>query len=285
MIYRTLENFACVIVLLIAGVALQATTQGYAAAPAAGQSVPGKLAGPTTRPVAAKAAFPFRPAQIGQVVFVLDEPKLLQHDLPKLILHHSTLNHALDELAQNTHTNLVASWNAMVKAGLRMKARHSLTLPTNSYKRDLVLLMKHYMPHRHLVITAQSNVIFITTRAQDDLQMVVRYYWLPDLLQNLPRIIHPGTNLETFGPTTSAKAPATAPATQPKKRPPVSTNIIDLITSTVRPKIWLNHGGKGTISIVGERVIVSAPANVQAILNGPSHYNPNAAPLYLTVSY
>ncbi|NNM85407.1 MAG: hypothetical protein HKL96_06610 [Phycisphaerales bacterium] len=285
MIHATLQNFARAIILLMAGLALEATRQGYAVTPATGPSAPGKWLGPTTRPVAGKAAFPFRPAQIGQVVFVLDEPELLRHELPKMVLRHSTLNHALDELARSTHTNLVASWNAMVKDGLSMTARQSLTLPANSYKRDMVLLMKHFMPHRHLVITAQSNVIFITTQAQDDLRLVVRYYWLPDLLQNLPRIIHPGTNLETYKPTASAKAPTTAPATQPKKSPPISTNIIDLITSTVRPKIWLNHGGKGTISIVGERVIVSAPANVQAMLNGPSHYNPNAAPLYLTVSY
>ena len=285
MIHLTFKACARVIVLLALGLGLQAVGQGYTAAPANRPSEPGKCPVPTTQPSARKAAFPFRPAQVGQVVFVLDEPVLLRHELPNLNLQHSTLNRALDEVAKRTHTNLVASWNALVKDGLSMKAHQSVILPANSYKKDLVLLMKYYMPHRHLVITAQSNVIFITTRAQDDLRLVVRYYWLPDLLHNLPRIIHPGTNLETFQPTTAAKPPTTAPATQPRKRPPLRTNIIDLITSTVRPEIWLNHGGKGTISIVGERVIISAPANVQAILNGPSHYNPNAAPLYLTVSY
>jgi hypothetical protein len=96
----------------------------------------------------------------------------------------------------------------------------------------------------------------------------------------LPRIIRAGTNLETF-----RKPGAKNVARKPGPHHPISTNILELITNTVRPRIWLNHGGKANISEVNDLVTVTAPASVQAILKGPSHYNPHAAPLYLMVNY
>ena len=59
----------------------------------------------------------------------------------------------------------------------------------------------------------------------------------------------------------------------------VSTSIIEIITSAVRPEIWKVNGGKiGEISqAVNDRVTITAPASVHAILDGPKHYNPNAS--------
>jgi hypothetical protein len=66
----------------------------------------------------------------------------------------------------------------------------------------------------------------------------------------------------------------------PKPNP--STSITEVITSTVRPDIWKVNGGKvGEIGVVGNRVTIRAPQSVHALLDGPSHYNPNKLPLYV----
>ncbi len=236
----------------------------------------------STRP--AKGIFPkdlnFRPAEIGRCVFVVNDGALLAHVVPALVLRRVSLAQVLDKLSRVTRTNLVGSWAAMERRHIDLQKREDVKLGAASYKQDLVTVLKQFAPHVHMVITAQENVLFVTTQQQDDETLITRTYHLEDLIENLPRIIRAGTNLETF-----RKPGAKKVARKPGPHHPISTNILELITNTVRPRIWLNHGGKANISEVNDLVTVTAPASVQAILKGPSHYNPNAAPLYLMVNY
>ena len=71
-------------------------------------------------------------------------------------------------------------------------------------------------------------------------------------------------------------------AAKPKPAPrPGSTNILELITDTVRPEIWVNHGGKSEVYAVGNQVTIKAPASVHALLDGPKVYNPNKVNSYV----
>ncbi|HVT79408.1 MAG TPA: hypothetical protein VHM90_02025 [Phycisphaerae bacterium] len=113
----------------------------------------------------------------------------------------------------------------------------------------------------------------------------------------MPRIVKGGTNLNEIGtgmvtdyadprqPLDLSKAPPSAAATTeaPKPKPATgdSTNILEVITDTVRPEIWRNHGGKGEIALVGNRVTIKAPASVHALLDGPKVFNPNKVPAYV----
>ncbi|NNM87371.1 MAG: hypothetical protein HKL95_02500 [Phycisphaerae bacterium] len=236
----------------------------------------------STRP--AKEIFPkdpnFRPAEIGRCVFVVNDAALLAHVVPALTLRQVTLPQVLNKLSSITRTNLVGSWAALQRRHINLKKREDVRLGATSYRKALVAVLKQFAPHVHMVITAQENVLFVTTQQQDDQTLITRTYHLEDLIENLPRIIRAGTNLETF-----RKRGAKVLAHKPRPHHPISTNILELITNTVRPRIWLNHGGKANISEVNDLVTVTAPASVQAILKGPSHYNPNAAPLYLMVNY
>ncbi len=236
----------------------------------------------STRP--AKSIFPkdpnFRPAETGRCFFVVNDAALLAHVVPALVLKQVTLPQILDKLSRMTKTNLVGSWAAMQRRHIDLKRRENVRLGAASYRQDMVAVLKQFAPHVHMVITAQENVLFVTTQQQDDETLITRTYHLEDLIENLPRIIRAGTNLETF-----RKPGAKNVARKPGPHHPISTNILELITNTVRPRIWLNHGGKANISEVNDLVTVTAPASVQAILKGPSHYNPHAAPLYLMVNY
>ena len=229
---------------------------------------------------------------------MLNEPALLRHELPPVIFHHKTLSDVLTTLSTLTNTNVAAGWGAMARAGIKPNRRLTLHLPRQGYKLDLVAALKAFAPHVRMVISADQNVIFVNTQAADNQHLIMRTYWLQDLIANIPRYINPASFQKNKSDAASGGRPSrrqgtTARSSRPPgdsarghgQRPQTQTNILQLITDHVEPKVWLNHGGKATISQVGNRVIVIAPASVQALLQGPSHYNPNAAPLFMTVSY
>ncbi len=237
-----------------------------------------------------KTDHPFRPAQIGYVIFVENQPKLLAQKLPRLVLRQITLNQAIKRMAALTGENFAVGWPALKRAGIAGKKPHDVTLPAATCRRDLAGLFRVFARHKRLVISADENVIFITTEAQDDQRLILRTYWLPDILANLPRIIPPAAILQRMrhpgkGPHHKAVWPAgyTPGQSKKKRRQPVSTDLISLITNAVRPKIWANHGGNATMTEVGNKVIVDAPASVQALLAGPSHYHPNAVPRFFMI--
>ena len=247
---------------------------------------------PTTRP---DAALPkdrnYRPAQIGQVIFVLNDPSLLEHTLPPLTFHHKTLSDMLSTFSDVTNTNVAAGWAAMAQAGIKANRRVTLVLPRQGYKLDLVAVLKKFAPHIHMVISADQNVIFVNTQAADNQHLIMRTYWLEDLIANLPRYVNPksfekkNAQAEKSRQSSAGSDGARKHSAGQNKKRNAQSNIVQLITNHVEPKIWLDHGGKASISQVGNKVIVIAPASVQALLQGPSHYNPNAAPLFMTVSY
>ena len=234
----------------------------------------------------------YRPAEIGYVIFVENQPALLTLKLPPLAIHHLTLNQAINRLAVVTGENFAVGWPAVRRAGIKPHIRRNVKLPGASCRRDLARILRVFAPHKRLEISADQNVIFLTTEAEDDKSLILRTYWLPDLLQNLPRIIPPAALLHRLRHPRKnhahhrnhKRAGYTPGDEKPKaKKLHISTNIITLITNSVRPKIWANHGGNATMTVVGDKVIVDAPSSVQALLNGPKHFNPNAVPRYFMI--
>jgi len=75
--------------------------------------------------------------------------------------------------------------------------------------------------------------------------------------------------------------PATRPA--PAAPPPSpSIDIATLISATVRPELWKCNGGKyGEIHEARDRVLITAPLTVHALLEGPHHYDANLVPRYM----
>ncbi len=247
---------------------------------------------PTTQPTAQLPPNKnFRPAEIGGVIFVLNDPSLLSHVLPPIAFHHKTLSDVLTTFSTLTNTNVAAGWSAMAHAGIKPNRRVSFHLPKQGYKLDMVAALKTFAPDVRMVISADQNVIFVNTQAADNQHLIMRTYWLDDLIANIPRYINPYSFERRKSPVGAGGKPSRREHSADKasagqnKQSRTQTNILQLITDHVEPKIWLDHGGKATISQVGNKVIVIAPASVQALLQGPSHHNPNAAPLFMTVSY
>jgi hypothetical protein len=107
---------------------------------------------------------------------------------------------------------------------------------------------------------------------------------LPPAGAGTPPVAAPEKPVAAAGTSNTAFVVQAEQSAKPAPKPAASysTSITELITSTVRPEIWKVNGGTiGEIAVVGDRVTVKAPASVQAILEGPSHHNPDAAPIYV----
>jgi hypothetical protein len=247
---------------------------------------------------------PFRPAQVGRITFVDKDKALLSARVPALDLKSASLSDAINRLASTTRQNIVLSLRAFQQAHIDTSSKSNLSLPAGTLKEALQSLLQTAAPNIDLVITAEDKVIQVTTQAQADLMLITKTYYLNDLLANLPRFVPANTDLSAVGaknqppaadedesladfshsldfskppqPHPHHSAPAHARASNPS-----STNIVDLITDTVRPEIWRNHGGKSEIYSVNDKVTIKAPASVHALLEGPSHHNPDAAPMYI----
>jgi hypothetical protein len=245
------------------------------------------------QPVAIRR-LPFRPAQIGKVVFVDNDKPLLAAKVPAAAWKSITLKAAMRNLADLTRQNIVLGNRGLEQAGVDLNATHDFAFAAGTVKDALLALLQTALPGKEMVISSEDKVIQVITQSQADQVLVSKTYYLEDLLAALPRFVRGGTDLNEIGsgavsqyedlsrPLDLSKAPehaARKPAAAPRAAD--STNILEVITDTVRPEIWRNHGGKSEIAMVGNRVTIKAPASVHALLDGPKVFNPGKVPVYV----
>ncbi len=249
----------------------------------------------------------FRPAVVGRVIFVDNDKPLLAKAIAGGEWKGISFKDAAKKLADASKGNVVLGIRGFEQAGVDVNKQHNFKFETGTVKGAVLALIQTAAPETDIVVTAEDKVIQIATQAQADNVMVTKTYYLEDLLANIPRFVQGGTDLSKIGPGGKAdpkvqenveylssepmdfsKAPTyaykPAPKPEPKKvapKPSGSTNILEVITSTVRPEIWQNNGGKAEMALVGNRVTIRAPQSVHAILEGPSHYNPNKVDSYI----
>jgi hypothetical protein len=259
----------------------------------------------------------FRSAQFGKIIVVDNDKKLLETPVAAMTLKDVSLKQAVRKLADQTKSNLVLGVRGLEQAGVDLAALHTFALENGKMKDALLSLVKTAAPDTDIVITAEDSVVQIMSQAQADTNVITKTYYMEDLLGRIPQIVSTKTDLETMKDKTDK--PATKPPTQiplgprgilppayggiarewvkeqqdldsgaiispSKKKQPVnySTNIIEIITSAIRPEIWKINGGKiGEIAVVNDQVTIKAPASVHALLDGPKFHNPNAAPVYV----
>lgn len=237
---------------------------------------------------------PFRPAQIGKVVFVDNDKPLLAAKISAATWKGITLKAAMRNVADLTRQNIVLGVRGLEQAGVDLNATHDFSFSAGTVKDAILALLKTAVPSKEMVISSEDKVIQVITQGQADQVLVSKTYYLEDLLAALPRFVKGGTDLNGIGSGTAteyedlskpldlSKPPATERAKAvPTPRAADSTNILEVITETVRPEIWRNHGGKSEIAMVGNRVTIKAPASVHALLDGPKVFNPNKVPAYV----
>jgi hypothetical protein len=259
----------------------------------------------------------FRPAQVGKVIFVDNDKKLLETPVAAMNLKGVSFKDAVRKLADTTRSNVVLGIRGLEQAGVDIAAPRSFALENGKMKDALLAMIKTAAPDTEIVISSDDGVVQVMSQAQADTNVITKTYYMEDLLGRIPQIVSTRTDLATLKDKTDkpAEKPVTeippgprgvlAPAyggvarewvkdqkelesgerispSEPRKNDNYSTNIIELITSAVRPEIWKVNGGKiGEIAVVGDHVTIKAPASVHAVLDGPTFHNPNAAPVYI----
>jgi hypothetical protein len=262
----------------------------------------GGVAGNGTMQAVAIKRIPFRPAVYGKVTCVDNDKPLLAASVKAQTWSGISLKEAVNKLADASHENMVLGNRGLEQAGVDVNTRHDFSIPAGSVKDALLAILRVGVPNTNMVISSEDRVVQVMTQAQADQVLITRTYYLQDLLANMPRFVAADTNLYDVGGGTTgghvtgveAAAADTGRAfdvSKPleKRDSPVkaakktgnSTTILDVITDTVRPEVWVNHGGKSEIALVGDRVTVKAPASVHAILDGPKVYNPNKINSYV----
>jgi hypothetical protein len=253
------------------------------------------------------ARLPYRPAEADHVTVVENDRAILGQMVPEIAADHVSLRAALREMGKVSGVNIAVGWKAMRDANIDELQPRKFSLPQGTLRASLRALLKQALPRESMVITAEDNVVFITTQAQADNTVVTKWYYTADLLANAPRWMPQDTDLGQVGlpakpvlatapdaalekkPDDTSSVPSLFATAPPPPQPlatkavrSASTSIAELITSTVRPEIWKCNGGKvGEISEVRDRVMITAPQSVQALLEGPHYYDPNAVPKYV----
>jgi hypothetical protein len=251
-------------------------------------------------------SLPFRPAVIGKVTLVENDKTLLTKNVKAATLKDTSLKAAARKLADAADTNVVLGIRGLESAGVDVNAPRTFVIKGGTLKQALLDMLEATIPGQDMVITADDGVVQVVTQAQADNTVVTRSYYLDDVLANLPRVVPNTMDLGTMKDDAAADKPAAAKdakggrsgaAANATARKPAApngargaardnaTDVLRLITASVRPEIWKINGGKiGEISLVGDRVYVTAPQSVHAILDGPKHAKRNANPMYIGVS-
>jgi hypothetical protein len=243
---------------------------------------------------------PFRPAQVGNVVLVENDKPLLATAVKADAWKDISLKDAVRKLSDVSHKNMVLGIRGLEQAGISATEKHDFKIPAGTVKDALLAILQTAVPENDMVIDATDNVITISTQAQADQVLITKTYYLEDLMARIPRIVAGGTDLNQIGQNPGpmsgleiaaadkrhsmdlSRPPVTPPAAKPKpKTHSDSTNILELLTDTVRPEVWVNHGGKAEAYAVGNKVTIKAPASIHALLDGPKVYNPNKIDSYI----
>jgi hypothetical protein len=250
-------------------------------------------------------SLPFRPAVVGKVTLVENDKALLAKTVKAATLKDVSLKLAARKLADAADTNVVLGIRGLESAGVDVNAPRTFSVKAGTLKQALLDVLQAAVPEQDMVITADDGVVQVVTQAQADNTVVTRSYFLDDVLANLPRVVPATMDLGTMKDDAAKSPPVPAAAKDVKaarsgatangtaKKPagrggPARDNAADilrLIAASVRPEIWKINGGKiGELSLAGDRLWVTAPQSVHAILDGPKHARRNANPMYIGVS-
>ena len=215
----------------------------------------------------------------------------LDRDTPAIKLDSVAFKDALDFVQDLSGANFHVNWSALQAAGVTKDAVIDLHLRGVPLRKALNLILSEAAAgNAVLTYYVDDNVIEITTLELADKVMVTRVYPVDDLLMDIPDFTDApkfdltqqqgnssGTQIggsggggggssssSLFGGSGSGgdSAPTVSRAQKAQE-------LVDLITSIVRPEIWTTNGGPASIRFFNGSLIVTAPRSVQEAIDGP----------------
>lgn len=195
--------------------------------------------------------------------------------LSKVISHFSRL----------TGANIVVNWHALTEIGVAKDTPISLDLEHVTFRKALQMVLDQASPGSPLTWNIEDNVLEITTQAEADKILVTRLYVVTDLVMVSPSVgTPPALNLSTTTVTVNSGSSSggsnsstgtvfsqtdTSTAATPTDTPQTRADeLISLITSVIRPEIWVTNGGTSTIRYFSGKLVITAPESVQYAIGG-----------------
>jgi hypothetical protein len=213
----------------------------------------------------------------------------LDRDTPAIKLDSVAFKDALDFVQDLSGANFHVNWAALQAAGVTKDAVIDLHLRGVPLRKALNLILSEAAAgNAVLTYYVDENVIEITTLELADKVLVTRVYPVDDLLMDVPDFTDApkfdltqqqgnssGTQIGGSGGGGSSSSGSlfgsgggggeTTTVTRVQK----AQQLVDLITSVVRPEIWTTNGGPASIRFFNGSLIVTAPRSVQEAIDGP----------------
>jgi uncharacterized membrane protein YgcG len=211
----------------------------------------------------------------------------LERDTPQIKLDSVSFKDALDFVEDFSGANLHVNWNALQGAGVTKDAVIDLHVRGVPLRKVLNLILSEAAAgNTTLTYYIDDNVIEITTLEVADKVLITRVYPVEDLLMDVPDF----TDAPKFDLTQQNNSSGTTiggsggnggnsssgslfggggsdEETKGPSRTERAQQLVDLITSVVRPDIWQANGGPASIRHFNGSLIVTAPRSVQESLD------------------
>jgi uncharacterized membrane protein YgcG len=211
----------------------------------------------------------------------------LDRDTPAVKLDGVAFKDALDFVQDLSGANLHVNWAALQSAGVTKDSVIDVHLRGVPLRKILnVILSEAAAGNAVLTYYVDENVIEITTLELADKVLITRVYPVDDLLMDVPDFTDaPTVDLSQTGSTgTTAGVGGGGGGSSSSSifgggggggsdttvsRQQRAQQLIDLITSIIRPEIWQANGGPASIRFFNGSLIVTAPRSVQEAIDGP----------------
>jgi len=214
----------------------------------------------------------------------------LDRETPAIKMDSVAFKDALDFIQDLSGANFHVNWAALQAAGVTKDAIIDLHLRGVPLRKALNLILSEAAAgNAVLTYYVDDNVIEITTLELADKVMVTRVYPVDDLLMDVPDFTdapkfdltqNQSSSGTTVGGAGGGGGSASSSSifggggsgggeTTTVTRAEKAQQLVDLITSIVRPEIWTANGGPASIRFFNGSLIVTAPRSVQEAIDGP----------------
>jgi hypothetical protein len=209
--------------------------------------------------------------------------RALDRPLPEVKFNATPLSDVLDFLSDATSSNMSVDWKALDAAHIAKDTPVTLKMSAQvPLHKVLSMVLNQAAGNGVLTFFVDEGVIEITTQESSDKVLYSRTYPIQDLLfQPIDATNPPSLSLQNasqtqtggggtgggggqgggqglFDNTNQNNNNNTAGNTQADR----ATEIIKLITDTVKPELWQANGGTATISFYRGNLIVNAPRSI-----------------------
>jgi hypothetical protein len=225
--------------------------------------------------------------------------RALSSIVPEVRFDGVPLGDAIAFLQDISGANLHVNWRALEAAAVSKDTAITMRLRRVPMRKVLKTMLNEAAPGV-LAFYVEDNIIHVTTRELADEQMITRVFPVQDLLLDVPDFSGPDFNLAGgngstgggfgggsnngggFGGGFGGGAGSGSgnrglfggnngnnnndDNEQTMTRAERADQLIELITSTIRPEIWQVNGGKASIRYFNGNLIITAPRTVLGVI-------------------